>query len=162
MHPLHEYRQQLAATLEQTTRDFRNAVEAVADSQPALSTVEGSALQAGGWSAHQIAAHTRDTHTLVYGPRIRRAVDEDNPLFVNFDGEKWMAEHYNADEPLASILDELTDSVRATVSTLKGLSPEGWARESQHETLGAGFAVQTWAERTLAHIEEHLVSVRGK
>lgn len=153
MDPLQEYRQLLVTRLSEATHEFCSSVEAVARPQ--------SALEAGGWSAHQIAVHTRDTHTLVYGMRIRRAIEEDNPLFMNFDGEQWMAEHYNADEALASILDELADSVRATVSTLKGLNADGWARESQHETLGAGFAVQTWAERALAHIEEHLVSLHG-
>ena len=154
MDPLQEYRQQLAARLEQATLEFRSAVEAVA--RPTVP------LEAGGWSAHQIAVHTRDTQTLVYGLRIRRTVEEDNPLFMNFDGEKWMAEHYNADESLASVLDQLADSVRGSVITLKGLDAAGWARESRHETLGDGFAVQTWAERALAHIEEHLLSVRGK
>lgn len=154
MDPLQEYRQQLVARLEQATHEFRFAVEAVPDSK--------SALEAGGWSAHQIAVHTRDTHTLVYGLRIRRTIEEDNPLFMNFAGEKWMAEHYNAEEPLASVLDQLADSVRVSVTSLKRLNPAGWARESRHETLGAGLAVQTWAERALAHIEEHLVSVGGK
>jgi len=154
MEQLQEYRQQLVARLEQATHEFSKAVEAVADPR--------SALEAGGWNTHQICVHTRDTHILVYGPRIRRTIEEDNPLFKNFDGEKWMEENYSADEPFASILDGLADSVQASVTSLKGLNAEGWARESRHETLGAGFAVQTWAERALAHIEEHLISVRGK
>lgn len=152
MDPLQEYRQQLVARFEQATHEFHDVVEAV--TSPKLP------LAVGGWSAHQIAVHTRDTQTLVYGPRIRRTIEEDNPLFENFDGEKWMAEHYDADESLASILDGLADSVRESVRHLKRLAPAGWARESRHETLGEGFAVQTWAERSLAHIEEHLKSAR--
>ena len=152
MEQLNEYRQRLVERLEAATREFVAAVQAVARPK--------SPLEAGGWNAHQIAVHTRDTHALVYGLRIRRTLAEENPLFENFDGEKWMAENYNGDEPLASILDGLTASVRETVASLRGLAPAGWARSSRHATLGEGFAVQTWAERALAHIEEHLASVR--
>ena len=153
MEQLNEYRQRLVERLDAATREFVAAVQAVARPK--------SPLEAGEWNTHQIAVHTRDTQALVYGLRIRRTLAEENPLFENFDGEKWMAENYDADEPLASILDGLAASVRETVASLGGLAPAGWVRENRHATLGEGFAVQTWAERALAHIEEHLDSVRG-
>ena len=71
-----------------------------------------------------------------------------------------MAEHYEPDEPLASILDELSASITETVSMLRELPPEAWSRESSHEVYGEGFTLQTWVERGLAHIEEHLQTVQ--
>lgn len=153
MEQLLEYRQRLLERFEQTARQFREAVE--------TATSPEVPREAQDWSVHQIAAHTRDVEKMVYGLRVRRTLEEDNPLFENFDGEAWMREHYRADEPLASILDELADSVREAVAYLRGLAPEAWARESRHATYGAGFTTQTWVERALAHLEEHLKSVIG-
>ena len=113
-----------------------------------------------GWNTHQLAAHARDVDKVVYGMRIHRTVEEDNPVFQDFDADQWMAVHYNADEPLASILNELSASVKETSAMLRELSPEAWSRESSHEIYGGGFTLQTWVERGLAHLQEHLETVK--
>ena len=154
MEQLLEYRQQLLARLEESAREFRAACQAAASR-----TV---AREADGWNIHQIAVHTRDTEKLVYGLRIRRSLEEENPLFQNFDGDAWMTEHYDPNEPLASVLDGLVDSVEQIVARLRDLPPEVWTRPSQHKTYGAGLTAQTWVERSLAHIEEHLKTVNGE
>ena len=151
MEQLLEYRQHLLDRYEQVTRQFCEAVETAA-----RQTVQN---EAEGWDVHQIAAHTRDTEKLVYGLRVRRTLEEENPLFENFDGEAYMADQYRADEPLASILTELADSVRANIAHLRDLPSEAWTRPSRHETYGGGFTIQTWVERGLAHIEEHWKTV---
>lgn len=162
MDQLLEYRQRLLARYEAAVLEFCAAVETADNPKPALSAVEGSPREADDWSVHKIAVHARDAEKSVYGARIRRTIEENDPLFENFDGDTWMAEHYNADEPLASILDELVASVQASVARLRGLPPEAWRRESRHATYGGGFTAQTWVERGLAHLEEHLKTVRGK
>ena len=118
------------------------------------------AVDEGGWNTHQLAAHTRDVDKVVYGMRIHRTVEDDNPEFQNFDADEWIAANYNADEPLASILDELSVSIKETASMLRQLPPEAWSRESSHVTYGGGFTLQTWVERALAHIQEHLETVQ--
>jgi DinB superfamily len=152
MNPLLDYRLKLVDQLEVATESFREACLVVADPY--------KSVDKDGWNTHQIAAHTRDVEKLVYGLRARRTAGEDNPAFPDFDGEEWMAENYNADEPLASILDDLSASVKQTVALLRELSREGWSRESSHETYGGGFTLQTWVERGLAHIREHLETVK--
>jgi hypothetical protein len=154
MDQLLEYRQCLLTRYEAAAHNFRTAVE--------TATNPNVPYEADGWSVHQIAFHARDVEKMVYGLRVRRTLEEDNPLFENFDGDAWMAEHYRADEPLASILDELAGSVQAAAARLMRLPPEAWTRESRHATYGGGFTAQTWVERALAHIEEHLKSVRGE
>jgi hypothetical protein len=44
--------------------------------------------------------------------------------------------------------------------TLRDLPQEAWSRQSRHETMGGGLALQLWVERSLAHIEEHLQAVK--
>lgn len=153
MEQLAEYRMHLLNRLEESAREFRAAVQ---------SAKEANVPQTDGWSAHQIAVHARDVEKMVYGARIRRSITEENPLFENFDGDTWMAEHYDSNEPLASILDELVDSVSKTVASLRALPPETWSRPSCHEAYGGGFTTQTWVERSLSHIEEHLETVRKR
>jgi hypothetical protein len=148
MKELLEYRQKLIEKLREATDEFCAACKVAAGAQ------------SEGWNAHQLAAHTRDVDAFVYGARIRRTLEEDNPEFESFDADAWMAAHYDPKEALDSILDGLRERVGALANLLNGLPPEAWARESRHKTMGAGIALQTWVERALAHIEEHLVSAR--
>jgi len=152
MNQLEEYRSKLIERLESVADEFHTACLAVDD--------PFKPMEEGGWNAHQLATHTRDVDKLVYGMRVQRTLEEDNPEFKNFDGDEWMAAHYSPDEPLASILDELSASVKETASMLTKLSPEGWSRLSSHEMYGSGFTLQTWVERGLAHIQEHLETVQ--
>jgi hypothetical protein len=153
MKELNEYRTLLIERLISATRKFRDACLAAPD--PFVP------LDEEGWNIHQIAAHTRDVNNLVYGLRARRTAREDNPEFQNFDGDAYMAEHYNAAEPLNELLDGFVASVEALAGMLRELPAETWSHVSRHTTLGSGFTLQAWVERDLAHIEEHLKAVRA-
>lgn len=151
MKELKDYRKSLLEKLVNTAREFRDLSLAVEDpSKP---------LEEGGWNIHQMAVHTRDVDKLVYGLRARRTVEEDNPEFQNFNGETYMAEHYNASEPLSDILNGFVENVESLTNLLRTLPDQTWARQSRHATLGSGFTLQTWVERSLAHIEEHMETV---
>ena len=151
MKELLQYRTELIDRLVDAAHRFRDQCLALGDP---FATIDG------GWNAHQIAAHTRDIDKLVYGARARRTALEDNPEFANFDGERYMAEHYSAQEPLGQILNELVQSVEALAQMLRNVPMEAWSRLSRHATLGHGFTMQTWVERGLAHIEEHLKTIQ--
>lgn len=155
MKELLDYREKLLTNLLDASKQFRAECLAVKD--------PSAPLEENGWNAHQVAAHTRDVDALVYGLRARRTAVEDNPEFQSFDGDAYAAEYYNAGEPLKELLDGFVASVQALVELLRSLPPAAWARESRHAKLGSGFTLQTWVERDLAHIEEHLASVvKGK
>jgi hypothetical protein len=153
MKELLEYRASLIDKLVQAAHEFRAQCLSVADARSAVD-------DEGGWNVHQIAAHTRDVHKLVYGPRARRTAVEQDPEFQNFDGDAHMAEHYSAGEPLNGILDELVEDVEGLAQLLRGLPVETWSRQSRHVTLGRGITLQKWVEQDLAHIQEHLESIR--
>jgi hypothetical protein len=152
MKELSEYREKLIDKMATAAKDFRAACLAVTDPY--------APLEEGGWNAHQVAVHTRDVDKLVYGLRARRTALEENPEFPNFDGDAYMAEHYDAGEPLDALLGGFVASVQSLAENLRALPPEAWSRESRHATLGHGFTLQTWVERDLAHIQEHLESVQ--
>jgi hypothetical protein len=147
-----EYRKELVGMMQTSSDAFVEACRAASD--------PFKPLEEGGWNTHQIAAHVRDTDAQVYGMRIRRSASEQNPLFPNFDGDAWMAEHYNREEPLEAILGEFSSSIASLTNLLGSLKDEDWSRPSRHETQG-DFVLQTWVERAVKHIKEHLETVRN-
>ena len=152
MKELLAYRTNLIDKLATAAKDFRSVCLAVKDPY--------TPLEEGGWNIHQVAVHTRDVDKLVYGLRAQRTALENNPEFQNFDGEAYMAEHYDASEHLDELLDGFVVSVQDLTKNLRALPSEAWSRESRHTTLGSGFTMQTWVERDLAHIQEHLETVK--
>jgi len=152
MKELEEYRMSLIKRLEEAANAFRTECLAVKDPY--------TPLEEDGWNIHQIAVHTRDVDKLIYGLRARRTAMEDNPGFPNFDGEAYMAEHYDARESLSELLNGFVESVEALIELLRALPAKGWSRLSSHSTLGSGLTLQTWVEKDLAHIEEHLETVK--
>lgn len=153
MKELNEYRARLLQKIVSVSKEFREACLTVQN--------PFAPLGKDGWNVHQIATHTRDVHTLVYRFRAQRTAQEPNPEFQNFDGDAYMAEHYDKNEPLNAILDGFVASVQSLAMTLERLPEDGWSRESRHATFGGGFTLQTWVERDLAHIEEHLQAVKS-
>ncbi|GAB4500405.1 MAG: hypothetical protein OHK003_20600 [Anaerolineales bacterium] len=151
MKELIEYREKLMARLHQATVEFCNACQSSADP---FSKINGE------WSAHQIAFHVRNVEREVYGMRIRRTLNEDNPEFKNFDPDVWMETHYNRDEPLEKILSEFSSRMNEACDMLAGMPQTAWSRLSRHEALGKELTLQLWVERGLAHIEEHLAMLK--
>lgn len=152
MRELLEYRTSLIERLVDTAHEFRTACLAAKNAY--------APLESGGWNLHQVAAHVRDVDRLAYGLRARRTAVEDSPEFQKFDGDAYMAEHYSASEPLNEILNDLVEHVEDLAEVLRELPAQAWARESRHAMLGEGLALQTWVERDLAHIEEHLETIK--
>ena len=152
MKELAEYRTRLIDKLIASANEFREACMAAHD--------PFKPLEEGGWNIHQIAAHTRDTDKMVYGLRARQTAEEHNPEFKNFDGEVYMREHYSANESLQEMMNGFLQSIESLAAILRNLPPEAWSRVSRHEKLGTDLTLQLWVERGLAHIEEHLETVK--
>lgn len=152
MKELTEYRANLIDRLVAAAHEFRAGCLAAGNPL--------APLEPGGWNIQQVAAHTRDVASLVYGSRVRRTAAEQNPEFDNFDGKTHMASHYSKDEPLEKILDELVEQVESLAGMLREMPVQAWSRESSHVMLGHGLTLQNWVEKDLAHIEEHLATVR--
>jgi hypothetical protein len=152
MKELSEYRTNLINRLEDMAKAFRSECLTVNDPY--------APLKDSDWNVHQIAVHTRDVNKLVYGLRAQRTATEENPEFSNFNGEAHMAENYDSREPLTDLLNAFVENVETLVQILRNLPPEAWSRLSRHTTLGRGLTLQSWVEKDLAHIEEHLGVVK--
>ena len=153
MRELIEYREKLIDKLNTAAKEFQESCLAVNDPY--------APAQPDGWNVHQIAVHARDVDKLVYGLRVRRTLEEDDPAFPDFDGEAYMKAHYDPKESLRGVLDGLVTSIGSLVRLLREMPAEGWSRPSRHETQGSGLTLQTWVERGLGHIEEHLATVQN-
>ena len=152
MKEVSNYRKQLISRLITRSEEFRMACLAVQD--PFLPVDEG------GWNVHQIAAHVRDVDQLAYGLRAKRTAVEDNPAFSNFDGDDYAREHYSPEESLDEMLSGFVQSTESLANMLRQMPTEAWSRVSCHEKLGENLTLQLWVERALAHVEEHLETVR--
>lgn len=151
MKELMEYRDKMVARLREASAEFCEACRSFKDPY---------AKAEGEWTAHQIAFHVRGIDREVYGMRILRTLNDENPLFNNFDPEGWMAANYNRDEPMGGILDEFWTRMAEITDTLRRAPREAWSRPSQHEALGKDLTLQLWVERSLAHVEEHLAALK--
>ncbi len=153
MEELWEYRQRFLDKLAAAPDELRAALAAIPDLR--------APLEEGGWNAHQVLVHMRDVNAQVYPLRLYRILEEENPTFENFDGEAWMAAHYDPNEPLEAILTEFARQCSEAADRLRGLSAEAWNRPGTHPSFGT-HTLQWWAERMLAHIEEHLTQIRHR
>lgn len=153
MEDLLEYRQLFLDKLAAAPDELRAALAGVRDAR--------APLEEGGWNAHQVIVHMRDVNALVYPPRLYRILDEENPTFDNFDGEAWMAAHYDPNEQLEAILAEFSRQCAEVVDRLRSLPSKAWNRPGTHPSYGT-HPLQWWAERMLAHIEEHLVQIKHR
>jgi len=151
MKELMEYREKLLARLGMAVEEFCEACRSFADP---FAIVEGE------WTLHQIAFHVGGIQREVYGMRVLRTFHEDNPIFKNFEPEEWMAASYTRDEPLEKILNEFLAGIQTVCALLAEAPQSSWSRLSQHEALGKELTLQLWAERGLAHIEEHLAILK--
>lgn len=112
-------------------------------------------LEPGGWSAHQILVHVRDTEARAFVPRVIAMLEQDDPEFADFDGEAWMAAHYSPAEPIPAILEEIRRARALALKKMENLSPDGWNRTGRHPARGRK-TLQWWVEYSVAHTGEHL------
>jgi hypothetical protein len=142
------------SALRNAERETKRILEAIPD------TLESEPLEPGGWSAHQILFHLRDTNAQVYLPRLRKMLAEDNPLFQDFDPDGWMETHYDPKIPREKLLENIRQQCQETADWLEELSHLDWERPGTHAVLGT-HPLEWWADRMVAHLGEHLAQLRG-
>jgi hypothetical protein len=112
----------------------------------------------GDWSLLEICCHLRD-NALEEGTRIRRMVEEDNPVLTAYDPDAWAAERNYPGEDPARVLKSLRAYWNGLAYLLEGLSDDDWSRPGTHQEAGA-IAVQPWAEGEVQHSAAHLEQMR--
>lgn len=147
-----DYRTRLLNRFESATSEFCAACRAAKD--------PFAPVESGEWNVHQLAAHVWDVDKQVYGLRIRRILEEQRPSFDNYDADAWFLSNYDLSVPLEVMLTELENRIAEIVPVLRSLAPEDWNRLGHHQVQG-DFTLQTWVERGVGHLEEHLLSVKA-
>jgi len=111
------------------------------------------------WSALEYGAHVRDVMRL-FDERVRLMVDQDDPLFANWDQDATaLAERYDLQDP-AVVADELALAAAATADRFDAVAPGQWERTGRRSN-GSLFTVRTLGQYFLHDVVHHLHDVRA-
>ncbi|KAA1422331.1 DinB family protein [Mumia zhuanghuii] len=105
------------------------------------------------WSPLEYACHVRDVLAL-YRFRLGLMLDEDDPLYPNWDQDATAVESRYAEQDPATVAEELAREAALTADAFDGVAPEQWSRTGRR-TDGASFTVVTFATYFLHDIEHH-------
>ena len=107
------------------------------------------------WSALEYACHVRDVFRL-YDRRLGWMLDEDDPLFPNWDQDATAVEDGYASQDPDTVGAELVEAAEVLAAHFESLPPEAWARPGRRSD-GAAFTVDTFA-RYFVHDPIHHAS----
>ena len=111
------------------------------------------------WSPLEYACHVRDVHR-VFGERLALMLDQDDPLFANWDqDEAAAAGRYDAQDP-ATVAAELAEAADAVSAAYARVEDDQWERPGRRSN-GSVFTVDTLARYHLHDVEHHLHDVSG-
>ena len=111
------------------------------------------------WSIKEICAHLRDSLE-IDGERIRRMVEEDEPVIPAYDQEALARERDYQNESMPLILTALRAFCGGNAYVLERLSEGQWQRGGRHEERGP-IAVGSYAEHQAEHVRAHLEQIRS-
>jgi DinB superfamily len=109
------------------------------------------------WSALEYACHVRDVLRL-YEVRLNWMLDEDDPLFANWDQDATAVEERYWEQDPVEVADALAHAAAATAAAFDAVRPAQWERTGRRSN-GSEFTVRTLAVYCLHDIEHHLVDV---
>jgi hypothetical protein len=105
------------------------------------------------WSTLEYGCHIRDVHR-IFNHRVRLMLDEDAPLFPNWDQDQTArADDYAAHDP-AVVATELFDAASIVADTYTSVPADGWSRRGLRSN-GSEFTVATIAVYHLHDIVHH-------
>jgi hypothetical protein len=120
----------LGEFLEQTPEVVQKTV---AELFPSELTLKPSARE---FSALEHVCHLNDIEREGYKERIRRLLEEDEPVLPDIDGDKLASERRYNEQGLAIALEEFARVRQGNVETIKGLGPEQLGRGGTLEGAG--------------------------
>lgn len=113
----------------------------------------------GVWSVLEYGAHVRDVFRL-FGERLELMLDQDDPLFANWDQDATAREQrYDLQDP-AVVAQELVLAAEETASAFDGVPVGAWERTGRRSN-GSVFTVTTLGQYFLHDVVHHLHDVRA-
>ena len=111
------------------------------------------------WSPLEYACHVRDVHRL-YTYRLGLMLEQDDPLFPNWDQDlSAVEERYDLQDP-GSVADELAAAAEAMAAAYDAVG-DRWGRTGRRSD-DKEFTVDTFARYYLHDIEHHVWDVTGR
>ncbi len=110
------------------------------------------------WSAAEVVAHLLDTDR-VYGERIARMLDEDNPFFADFDQEAAIDARHGQALPLAATFESFALERAELVARLRRIEERQWTRTGTHPVRGVGTIVE-YVRTLWRHDQAHGEQIR--
>jgi hypothetical protein len=105
------------------------------------------------WSPVEYACHVRDVHRL-YTYRLGLMLDEDDPLFPNWDQDATAVEEDYASQDPVVVADQLAAAADDMATAFDAVAGEQWQRTGRRSD-GAEFTVDSFARYYLHDIEHH-------
>jgi FMN phosphatase YigB (HAD superfamily) len=88
------------------------------------------------WSLTEILCHLRDVEREINLPRLRKALQEDNPFISGVDSDAWAEERSYIQQDGPSALREFLAARIETLDILDNLDGDGWERPIRHAIFG--------------------------
>lgn len=106
------------------------------------------------WSGLEYACHVRDVFAL-YDQRLRRMLEEDDPMYANWDQDTAAVDGAYGDQDPRGVGEDLSENARVLAERFDAVQDEDWERRGRRSD-GAGFTVESFA-RYLIHDPVHHV-----
>ena len=111
------------------------------------------------FSALENICHLRDLEVQGYAPRIRRMLEETNPVLPDFDGARVAAENNYNNEAPGEALETFAKARQENVEKLRGLPAKQLERKGVLEGVGT-ITLKQLAEKMREHDEGHFEDLR--
>jgi hypothetical protein len=109
------------------------------------------------WSICEVLNHLTDVENQAVGLRAKRVVEEDLPLFVDYDRDaRYAAGAYTNDDGVRA-LQKFREARDASLAWLEKLQPSDWKRKGKHPAVGDVDLTQLlslWAFHDLSHLRQ--------
>jgi DinB superfamily len=112
------------------------------------------------WSPLEYGCHVRDVFA-IFDRRLQLMLDEDDPLFANWDQDDTAREErYELQDPVV-VADQLERGVEPLAARFESLTDGQWRRPGRRSD-GAAFTVDTFAQYLAHDPVHHLYDVTGE
>ena len=105
------------------------------------------------WSPLEYACHVRDVHRL-YTYRLGLMLDQDDPLFPNWDQDVTAVEERYGEQEPSIVADQLAAAAEDMAAAYDAVTSEQWPRTGRRSD-GANFTADSFARYYLHDIEHH-------
>ena len=152
MEELKEYLAGIVSAFERQPAELERALAAVGPKEL------HAPLEPGGWSAHQVLAHTVAVDGQALLPRLLRILDEERPQLPDWDGDGWMQSAYDAQAQVEAMLAEFSQGRQSVAARLASVDGQTWNRTGVHPLRGER-TLLWWLEYSVDHVRQHLEQI---